>query len=119
MADTGRPPKWSTPEELQDDIDKYLLHIAETEEPFLVLGFTLFCKTNRNVLLEYKKKDNFSSTVKAISDMSEHSLVVGGLNGTYTPSMSIFLAKNNHGYTDQQQIGIGEIPAITFGEIEE
>ena len=119
MADTGRPPKWSTPEELQDDIDKYLIHIEDTGEPFLVLGFTLFCKTNRSVLGDYKKKDGFSDTVKAIHDMAEHGLITGGLTGNWTPSVTIFLAKNNHGYTDQQQIGIGEIPAITFGEIEE
>ncbi len=54
---------------------------------------------NGNLVLKYPE---FSDAYKKIKDIQERNIVHGALTGKYNPTFSIFFAKNNLGYKDQQ-----------------
>lgn len=97
----GRPPKWSTPEELQKDIDNYFEVCKQTGEPLTITGLALALNTYRDVLMDYQNKDEFSNTVKRAKQIIENAyekrLIENGRAG------DIFALKN-FGWKDKQEI---------------
>lgn len=97
----GRPPKWTTPEELQKDIDKYFEECKKTGEPLTITGLAIALNTYRDVLMDYQEKDEFSNTVKMakqkIENAYEKRLIQFGRSG------DIFALKNFN-WTDKQEI---------------
>lgn len=58
----GRPPKWNSVEELNEQID---LYFAETpKEEWTITGLAIALDTSRQTLLDYEDKDEFSDTIK-------------------------------------------------------
>ena len=97
----GRPPKWSTPEELQKDIDKYFLECEANNEPLTITGLAMALDTYRDVLMDYQEKDEFSNTIKKakqrIENAYEKRLIKYGRSG------DIFALKNFN-WSDKQEI---------------
>ena len=95
----GRPPKYNTPEEMQEAIDLYF----ETNPEYptlnglaLELGFE-----SRQSMYDYAKKEEFSYTIKSalsrIEEKHERNLYEPGASG------SIFFLKNRD-WTDKTSI---------------
>lgn len=86
----GRPPNWTTSEELQEDIDKYFNLTPQDE--WTITGLALALDTSRQTLLDYEEKDEFSDTVKKaklkVENGYEKDLKKHGRSGT------IFALKN-------------------------
>lgn len=100
----GRPPRFKSPEELELLIQDYLKKCEETGEPILVVGFCNYAKIPKSTLFDYKKKDVFSDSLEMLTQNAEECLIKNALLGNYNSSMAQFLAKNNHNYTDKQEI---------------
>lgn len=99
MAKVGRPLKFSSVEELQGLIDKYF---DETPmEDWTITNLALALNTNRQGLMEYGRREEFSDTIKIAKAKVEGSyeldLKKHGKVGT------IFALKN-FGWTDKQEI---------------
>lgn len=95
----GRPPKWETPEQLSDLINKYF---DETEQDeYTVTGLCLYLDTNKQTLLNYQAKEEYSHIIDMAKMKVEHayelSLRKNGRSG------DIFALKN-FGWTDKQEI---------------
>ena len=97
----GRPPKWSSPEELQKQIDKYFQECEANDEPLTITGLAMALDTYRDVLMDYQEKDEFSNTIKKakqkIENAYEKRLIKYGRSG------DIFALKNFN-WTDKQEI---------------
>jgi hypothetical protein len=105
----GRPPVLTEPNELDEAIENYQLHCEEKKEPFLIIGLACFMGINKDTLIEYGKKPEFSVSYKKAMTIAEEHLVRKALNGEYNAAVSIFLMKNNHKYTDKPQSGKEEL----------
>jgi hypothetical protein len=67
----GRPLKFEDPEDLENAINIYL---ETTEEDQLTItGLALAIGTNRQVLADYEKRENYSNIVKRAKCIIEHS----------------------------------------------
>jgi hypothetical protein len=113
MATVGRPPMYSTKEELQEKIDEYfvLLYVDDKEKDIIVhndntptiTGLVLFLGfSDRKSFYEYEKKSEFTHTIKRarmkIENWYEKCLI-----SAKTPTGSIFALKNL-GWDDKQQL---------------
>lgn len=97
----GQPPKWETPEELQEDIDMYIKVCTDEGRPLTIAGLAVALGVDRHTIYNYEKKDEFFHIIKKARDhilsFLEEKLMMEGKAG------QIFLAKN-YGYADRQEI---------------
>ncbi len=121
----GRPPKYNSPEEMQEKIDLYFSTLDE-EKP-TVLGLCIALDLTRQGLLEYADKPLYSDTVKKakmkVELALEQHLYTGQVAGV------IFNLKNNFGWKDQVEKKItgdpdkpvhliaGEMPAAEAAKV--
>lgn len=108
----GRPPKWTTPEELQKDIDKYFDECKKTGEPLTITGLALALDSCREVLINYQGKDGFTDTIKKAKLKIENFAEKQLYNKDVPTTGVIFNLKNNYGWVDRQ-----ELDANVNGEI--
>lgn len=108
MADTGRPLKFKTVQELQQAIDGYFEEIKNSlyinadgvpiYEPLTITGLALALDTTRKTLMEYEEKDEFSNTIKKaktrIENYAEKRIF------STNPTGAIFALKN-YGWRDK------------------
>jgi hypothetical protein len=101
-APVGRPLKFKTVQELEAKIGAYFLECEATGRPLTITGLALALDTNRETLLDYQSKDEFSDTVTRaklrIHNFAEESL--------WQPKVAqgvIFNLKNNHGWSDRHE----------------
>ena len=99
----GRPPKYSTVEEMQVLIDAYFEKQANESRPLTVTGLAMALDMDRVQLIEYAAKDQFANTIKAakriVQEFSEETLYTAR-----NPVGAIFNLKNNWGWKDKQEI---------------
>lgn len=138
MSDVGRPPKYNTPEEMQEIIDLYfdVCKANETEYQFeipekhlslvsswggpvipTVAGLSLALGMSRQALLDYEKKDEFLDTVKRAKQRIE-AYIEQRLFGNNVTGV-IFNLKNNFGWRDKQDVehsGGIIVERVKFGE---
>jgi hypothetical protein len=119
----GRPPKYPTPELMQEAIDEYFFDkqpsvmkdidgnviingngkpIIEMNPPTisglaLHLGFV-----NRQSMYDYENIPEFSDTVKTARLRCENFVETGGMSGNVAPAMAIFALKN-YGWRDKTE----------------
>jgi hypothetical protein len=101
---TGRPPKFETPEDLENQIELFFDYCEEVDEVPDVEGLAVYLDTTRKTLWEYEKKDEFSNTIKRCKDKIFHKKKQLAFKGKINPTVFIFDAKNNHEYTDKQEL---------------
>jgi hypothetical protein len=101
----GRPPKFETPELLRGAFEEYKAKFTETtlEIPD-VEGFCDHVGAYRQLLMEYEKKKEFSTTVKEIKNWIYHKKKQLAMQGKMPPAIFIFDAKNNAGYVDKTEV---------------
>lgn len=121
----GRPPIFSSVEELQDKIDEYFASCwiqtsistsnvagAARSQPYTISGLALFLGVNRDTLLNYQAKDAFFGTIKRAKWKCEayaEELLVYGNN----PKGVIFSLKNNYGWRNiLVRTGSGDLPRV-------
>lgn len=103
----GRPPIWETPEQLNEDIDKYIAFIRENPTKLAnKTGFAIFKGIDRATVDDYlaNKGPQFSRAIKRILAFSEEQCIEKCFSSTTQVAGTVFLLKNLHKYTDKQEV---------------
>ncbi|HAA1969755.1 TPA_asm: hypothetical protein GEA47_01495 [Campylobacter coli] len=101
-----------TKEELVSKIENYFSEktvLKETKEsvifaPKTKVGLAVYLGITMQTLGEWEKDKDFGEIVANAKQRCEMDILNHSLIGTYTPSVSMFLLKNQHGYVDKQEI---------------
>ncbi|EAI7224602.1 hypothetical protein P0X28_000363 [Campylobacter coli] len=101
-----------TKEELVSKIENYFSEktvLKETKEnvifaPKTKVGLAVHLGISMQTLNEWEKDKDFGEIVANAKQRCEMDIVNHSLIGTYTPSVSMFLLKNQHGYVDKQEV---------------
>lgn len=102
----GRPPSFTTAEELWNMCLQYFQAWEAQNRPLTVVGLTVFLDICRDTFAEYGKgtydrpDSDFSDTIKKAKDYIECSKWEKALTGEYKAAVAIFDLKNNHGARD-------------------
>ncbi|HEG3339316.1 TPA: hypothetical protein SC008_000547 [Campylobacter jejuni] len=104
--------KSMTKEELVSKIESYFnerVVLKETKEsiifaPKTKVGLAVYLGITIQTLGEWEKDKDFGEIVSQAKQKCEMDIVNHSLIGTYTPSVSMFLLKNQHGYVDKQEV---------------
>ncbi|EDO7274350.1 hypothetical protein GIF18_01520 [Campylobacter coli] len=104
--------KSMTKEELVSKIENYFSEktvLKETKEsvifaPKTKVGLAVHLGISMQTLNEWEKDKDFGEIVANAKQRCEMDILNHSLIGTYTPSVSMFLLKNQHGYVDKQEI---------------
>ena len=99
----GQPPKWESPEKLQEDIDKYYEHCLTNDRPLTIAGLGAYLGVSRQTIYNYSYNDEFFDIIKKARDKImaslEETAIIKGNAGT------IFVMKQ-YGYTDRQEVAL-------------
>ncbi|HEF4115014.1 TPA: hypothetical protein SAI32_001668 [Campylobacter jejuni] len=104
--------KSMTKEELVSKIESYFnerVVLKETKEsiifaPKTKVGLAVYLGITIQTLGEWEKDKDFGEIVSQAKQKCEMDILNHSLIGTYTPSVSMFLLKNQHGYADKQEV---------------
>ncbi|EJF8766605.1 hypothetical protein M9G29_000382 [Campylobacter jejuni] len=104
--------KSMTKEELVSKIESYFnerVVLKETKEsiifaPKTKVGLAVYLGITIQTLGEWEKDKDFGEIVSQTKQKCEMDILNHSLIGTYTPSVSMFLLKNQHGYVDKQEV---------------
>ncbi|EOI3955025.1 terminase small subunit [Campylobacter jejuni] len=104
--------KSMTKEELVSKIESYFnerVVLKETKEsiifaPKTKVGLAVYLGITIQTLGEWEKDEDFGEIVSQAKQKCEMDILNHSLIGTYTPSVSMFLLKNQHGYVDKQEV---------------
>ncbi|EBF5653829.1 hypothetical protein L7D73_001768 [Campylobacter jejuni] len=104
--------KSMTKEELVLKIESYFnerVVLKETKEsiifaPKTKVGLAVYLGITIQTLGEWEKDKDFGEIVSQAKQKCEMDILNHSLIGTYTPSVSMFLLKNQHGYVDKQEV---------------
>lgn len=112
----GRPLKFKSPEELQEQIDKYYIWAKENKKHITITGLAWYLDTNRQCLLRYQEED--SELLKSVDDNTKQKFrdtikrAKARIEMEYEETLynknssvgGIFTLKNNFGWVDKQEI---------------
>ncbi|ELD5362061.1 hypothetical protein Q4Y49_001156 [Campylobacter coli] len=112
--------KSMTKEELVSKIESYFnerVVLKETKEsiifaPKTKVGLAVYLGITMQTLGEWEKDKDFGEIVSQAKQKCEMDILNHSLIGTYTPSVSMFLLKNQHGYVDKQEVVSDNIQKI-------
>ncbi|EAL2421510.1 terminase small subunit [Campylobacter jejuni] len=104
--------KSMTKEELVSKIESYFnerVVLKENKEsiifaPKTKVGLAVYLGITMQTLGEWEKDKDFGEIVSNAKQKCEMDILNHSLIGTYTPSVSMFLLKNQHGYVDKQEV---------------
>ena len=100
----GRPLKFKTVEELEEQIEKYYIRCQEKERPLTMSGLACWLGMSRQSLSNYSNREQFFDTINVARSMVEADMEERGLMGESNATMSIFSLKNNFGWVDKQEV---------------
>lgn len=130
MAEVGRPKKFSSIEELENAIEAYfekcdngMKNGEPFPTPYTLEGLAAELEMDRHTLLTYGKEEShkeFHATVKKAKHKVLANLSERMLNGDNSTAGSIFLLKNNYGYSDktEQEVTSKNITTVVFDRTE-
>lgn len=108
----GRPPKFKSPEELQEKIDAYFKYCDKNKKPYTMSGLANSLDCDRDTVLNYSKKEKYFGTIKKarrkVEEYVEGRLFEGKATGP------IFNLKNNFGWKDRSEVDHNVSGAIDF-----
>lgn len=98
----GQPPKYKTPEELQKKINEYIDSLKDSEVPLTITGLAYFLGfESRQSFYDYKKREEFSYTVKRAALLIESDYEISMRKHGRTTDI---FALKNFGWIDSKEI---------------
>lgn len=124
----GRPRKFETVEELQDQIDKYFKDCDKEGKPYIIGGLALFLGTSRKVLLDYeskydfknmsaKLKSQFSATIIIAKQRIENYNVESLYNKDRPTAGIVFVLKNGFGWKDTTDVNTNITGTVSLTDL--
>lgn len=101
---TGRPPKFTSVEDMQAAIDKYFDDCDQTKRPYTMAGLAYELDMSRQSLINYKDNTEFLDTIKKARFKIERYVEELMLKSNGVVAGVIFNAKNNFGWVDKQEV---------------
>lgn len=96
--------KW-TREVAKNLFDEMQEWFYNNPDAFMLKQFTVYKKIDSNILGDlYNKYPENKPTINLIKEMCEVRMLEKGLTGKYRDVLTIFALKNNHNYTDKQEV---------------
>ena len=77
-------------------------------KPITISGICVHLGIAKDTWTEYSKREGFAVPMKRFKSIVENYVEDGVLNGTVNTIGGIFNLKNNHGWTDKQEITVNE-----------
>ena len=104
----GRPPKYSSAEQIEPIIEEYFAKCEQDDIPFTMSGLGNALGMDRWGIVNYSKRDEFHGTIKRARSRCEQYLEERLIQGKANIVGCIFALKNNHGWKDvhEQNFGI-------------
>lgn len=99
---TGRPPHWNNCYDLDAMCEMYFEDCKENDKHPGVVGLAVFLGVDRQTILDYSKKPEFSGTIKKAKARVEAYLEQHLYGNSVTGS--IFNLKNNFGWKDKTEV---------------
>lgn len=114
----GRPPKWTNKEELIPLIESYFEDCKQRNEPPFITELAVWLDTNRETLLDYESKEEFSDTIKVAKARCEMAVEKGMMTNKMNATASIFNLKNNYKWKDktEQDMNLTGNPIIQISQ---
>jgi hypothetical protein len=106
MAKVGRPLQFKNAKVMQKAIDAYFLECKTQDKPTTIQGLALSLDLDRNEILNYQGRKEFTSTVKRAKEMIQNDVETRLLAGKGQVVGQIFWLKNNANYRDNQQLEV-------------
>lgn len=121
----GRPRKFESPKQMQEEIDAYFKEcegyeiitygkdgkressIKKPSKPLTVEGLAVALDVDRKTLLNYEKEqgyEEFFPTIKKAKSRILQDMMERGLLGDSNSAVTIFGMKNNFGYRDKSEL---------------
>ena len=100
----GQPPKWTSEEQLQKDIDKYFKNCETIHKPFTIAGLASALGVSRTTIYNYGYKDEFFNTIRKAKTKIEASWEESAM-ANRLGTAGIFVMKQ-YGYSDRQETDI-------------
>ena len=96
--------KYKDEKELEKLINEYFEDCDAKEKPYTMSGLAYSMNIDRTTLINYGKKEKFSTLIKNAKDRVQKQMEENALMGKYNATFTIFSLKNNYGWKDQQEI---------------
>ena len=103
MTNVGRPPKFSSVEQLESLIDQYFKACDALQRPYTITGLALYLDTTRETISDYKEKPEYSDSLKRAKLRCENWVEEGALTNKVNATSAIFNLKNNYGWKDKTE----------------
>jgi len=100
----GRPPLYSSVEELDKAIEKYFNDCKKDKRPYTMSGLAYALGMDRRTLINYGKDDRFFHSIKRAKEFVEQSLEERLISTSGVATGIIFNLKNNYDWKDKQDI---------------
>ena len=116
----GRPPTWTDPKVLQDQIDDYFETVRIEEKVPAIGMLAVHLGVDRETILNYQDKPKYFGTIKKAKIKIQSMQEELALRGKTNPAFTIFSFKNNYGWSDKtQHEHTGEVKIDITGLIEQ
>lgn len=96
--------KYDNEEVLKELIDKYFQECDEKKLPYTMSGLAYALKIDRKTLINYGKRESFSTLIAEAKDRIQKQLEENALTGKYNAQFTMFNLKNNYGWQDKQEV---------------
>lgn len=100
----GRPPIYSSVEELDKDIQKYFDNCNKDKRPYTMSGLAYALGMDRRTLINYGKDEKFFHSIKRAKEFVEQSLEERLISTSGVATGIIFNLKNNYDWKDKQEV---------------
>ena len=112
----GRPPKFESPEQLEDLFEKWKGTFEDSGNTDIpdVEGFCVFVDAYRDIVSEYEKKPEYSDAIKRIKNWIYYRKKQLAMQGKMNAAVFIFDAKNNAGYVDKTEQDVSHSGEVQF-----
>ena len=98
--------KYKTEEELSKGIEEYFEDCKKREKPYTMTGLAVWLGIDRTTLINYGKKDKYSTLINKAKDRVEQQIEENYLDGTFNTTAAIFNLKANYKWDDGNKVQI-------------
>ncbi len=100
----GPPPSFKSPAVFKKRMQEYLDYCVKEDRIPLLVGFARFCQIAIVTLEGYKHREGFQHLYAMIKDATHDEVIQRGLNKSADARFAMFILRNHHGYTGENQV---------------